>query len=72
MKVFVWKRIEHATDNYHPEGGVVVFADTEERARELANSKPGLRIDEREEPDDEREVAGGVEAVYVMRDAGCC
>lgn len=72
MKVFVWGRINHATDSYHKEGGVVVFADTEERARALANSKPGLCIADSEEPDDEREVAGGVEAVYVMPDAGCC
>lgn len=72
MKVFVWERVDHCTDNYHSEGGVVVFAETEERARELANSKEGCSISENEVPDDVREVQGGSESVYIMPDAGCC
>ena len=39
MKVFVWERADHVTDNWHTEGGLVVFAETEERARELANAE---------------------------------
>ena len=71
MKVFVWERVEHCTDNYHSEGGVVVFAETESRARELAYLK-GCKIESNELPDDVREVQGGSEAVYIMPDAGCC
>ncbi len=72
MKVFVWERIEQATNNYHTEGGVVVFADTEERAREMANLRNGCSIAPSEKPDDVRDVAGGNEAVWIMPDAGCC
>jgi len=72
MKVFVWHFIGHCSDNYHEGGGVVVFADNEERARELAEREPGCKIDCKEKPDDVREVIGGEEKVYIMPDAGCC
>jgi len=73
VKVFVWERIKHASGNYHSEGGVVVFAETEERARELA-SKSGwdCEIAADELPDEVREVVGGEEKVFIMPDAGCC
>ena len=70
MKVFVWERIDHASDSYHEEGGVVVFAETLERAVELAATK-GSEIQETEAPDTIRE-SEGEEAVYIMPDAGCC
>lgn len=72
MRIFLWQRIEKATNNYHGEGGLVVFADTEERARELANTERGCELKADELPDDVREVIGGVECVYIMPDAGCC
>jgi hypothetical protein len=74
MKVFVWKYIDHCSDDYHPEGGVVVFAATEERARELANKEPGCAIRPKEMPDDVRELASesGGECVIIFPDAGCC
>jgi hypothetical protein len=72
MKVFLWERVDYATNNYHPEGGVVVFAETEERARELANAERGCSIRESELPNEVREVDGGAERVYIMQDAGCC
>jgi hypothetical protein len=71
MKVYVWNRIEAATNSYHSEGGVVVFAWCEERARELAASN-GAHIGDFELPDEVRDVAQGGEAVYIMPDAGCC
>jgi hypothetical protein len=71
MKVFVWKRIGHASNSYHSEGGVVVFAETEERAKELATTK-GCKFLVTEKPNEIREVAKGEEKVFVMRDAGCC
>jgi hypothetical protein len=68
MKVFVWKRVDDCgSDMYHSEGGVVVFADSEERARELAPC-----IAPREKPDEVRDVVSGGELVFIMRDAGCC
>jgi hypothetical protein len=72
MKVFVWEEICQCATRYHHEGGVVVFAESETRAREIANACPGCAIDPTEHPNDIREVAGGEEAVYIMPNAGCC
>ena len=72
MKVFVWARVGKCSDNYHEDGGVVVFAETEQRAREIANGEEGCAIREDEHPDDVRDVVGGDEAVFIMPDAGCC
>lgn len=72
MKVFVWSRVDKCSDNYHEEGGVVVFAETEERARKLANAESGCAIRADEQPDDVRDVADGNECVFIMPDAGCC
>ena len=73
MKVFVWERIKRASSNYHSEGGVVVFAETEERARELANESGWeCTIAADELPDEVREVVGGEEKMFIMIDAGCC
>lgn len=71
MKVFVWNSVSNLTDNYHSGGGLIVFADTEERARELAVAE-GVTFSDDELPDDVRIVDGGLEKVYVMPDAGCC
>lgn len=72
MKVFVWERIEECTGSYHSEGGLVVFAESEERARELANAQTGCKLKPSEMPDEIRECADGPERVFVMPDAGCC
>lgn len=72
MNVFVWGRIGHCSDNYHSEEGVVVFAETIDRAIELATEKGCKFSDEELSPDYSRVVDGGCEAVYIMPDAGCC
>lgn len=72
MKVFVWERIQKVSNAWHPEGGLVVFADTENRARELANQEEGCKLRPEEKPDEIREVLGGEEKVFTMLDAGCC
>jgi len=72
MKVFVWNRLSNVSDNYHSGGGLVVFADNEERACQLA-TEHGVVFSEGETvADDVRVVDGGFEAVYIMPDAGCC
>ena len=71
MKVFVWKRVGKCSNRYHREGGVVVFAQDEERARTIANAVDGCAIKPNEKPDDVRDTVGE-EAVYIMPDAGCC
>jgi len=70
MKVFVWNRIENASNHWHPEGGVVVFAETMDRAVQLAK-EAGADIRMDESPDEIRETTGN-EKVYIMPDAGCC
>jgi hypothetical protein len=72
MKVFIWSYVYQCTNNYHSGGGVVVFAETEQRAREIANATPGCAIQESETPEEVRDVAGGGERVFIMQDAGCC
>jgi hypothetical protein len=72
MKVFIWHRIDQCSDNYHTEGGVVVFAADEARARELANAREGCEIKPKEVPSEVRECDGDDERVFIMPDAGCC
>ena len=72
MKIFIWDRIGHCSDNWHPEGGVAVFADNLERAIELAQEAHGCRIEEDEKPDEVRDVFGGGEKAFWFPDAGCC
>ena len=72
MKVFVWADVGQCSYSYHSGGGVVVFAETEQRAREIANATPGCAIQESETPEEVRDVAGGGERVFIMPDAGCC
>lgn len=72
MKVFVWHRVNQCSESYHSEGGIVVFADSLERAIELAQSAPECVIAADEKPDEIREVVGGDERLFIMPDAGCC
>ncbi len=72
MKVFIWVSVKKCSYNYHSKGGVVVVADDEKRARELANSKEGCDILEEEMPDETMDVVGGNEKVFIMPNAGCC
>lgn len=72
MKVFIWERVEQCADNYHPEGGVVVIAETEERARELANMQHGCNIEKNEAVSYVVGTYSKKEKVFIFPDAGCC
>lgn len=72
MNIYIWNRVEHATNSWHPEGGVVVFADTLEEAIYLANAKDGCEIKGEEKPDEVRACSEGEKKVFIMPDAGCC
>jgi hypothetical protein len=73
MFMFIWKRVQKCTDHWHPEGGVVVFANTVEHARELANAEEGCKIDEFENPTVVKALAEETDpAVFIFPDAGCC
>lgn len=85
MKVFIWKRVENATDNHHSGGGVVIIAEDEKKAKELfletrkkESGNPVIRGIETE-PDHVYELAElnnsfirYGEKVLIFRDAGCC
>lgn len=69
MKLFIWQRIDRATDNYHPEGGVVAIARDLDRAVQLAAGK-GATIDKA--PDRTLDVRDNTsEEVFIFQDAGC-
>ena len=72
MKCFIWNYVQECSDRWHSEGGIVVFAENEKRARELANTREGCNIREEEKPDEIREVIGGEEKAFWFPDAGCC
>lgn len=73
MNIYVWKRIEKATSSYHTEGGLLVVAENEERAREIANMYEDVEVLQ-------TEIVSAVfptthkvlEQVIVFPDAGCC
>jgi hypothetical protein len=59
MKIFIWQRVKKCSAFYHPEGGVVVIAGCEQRAREISKN-----LDEYGD--------GCEEKVFTFPDAGCC
>jgi hypothetical protein len=72
VNVYVWKEVKKCSDSYHEEGGVVVFAGTEDEARQLANAEAGCAIEPQEQPDEVRACADGEKKVFIMPNAGCC
>ena len=76
MKVFIWKNIKKLTDNYHSDGGLVIVAETLQRAIELAEAR-GVEFSKGDydeltpsnvyNTDDSAE-----EKVFIFPDAGCC
>lgn len=71
MNLYVWQEIKHATESYHSEGGVLVVADNEARARELALSQ-GAQIEPNESPDLVLGMDEKYEHVMIFPNAGCC
>ncbi len=74
MQVFVLERIDHATERYHEEGGVVVVARDEAHAKELVAALPHCK------PTDAEWASAVVydvqndatPRVFVFPDSGCC
>ena len=76
MKIFIWRNVKKLTDNYHDDGGVIVVAETVERAMDLV---PYTGDGERTTrvlgpPDSIYTLPVGVseEKVTVFPDNGCC
>lgn len=72
MKVFIWERVRQCSNNWHSEGGVVVIAESEERARELANSDEECDIKPEEAVSHVVNTDATEEKVFIFPDAGCC
>jgi len=81
MKMFLWKYLSCVTRNYHPEGGLVIFAESLARAKELADATDDfdcdviLDVDSDgviKKPDIICETDATEERVIAFRDAGCC
>ena len=74
MKMFIWERIEEATESWHPEAGLVVVAVSLDAAKFLIanneNLKPNIEIPE---PSKVYELVGEHEpSVLIFPDSGCC
>lgn len=71
VKLFVWERVDQLTTNWHPEGGLVIIAESLDAARELIKDrvKCGALT---KDPDYTTSVYGKEEKVFIFPDAGCC
>ena len=83
MKVFIWQMLDKVSNSYHEGGGLVVIAESLERAIALAEAPQPKRYlpDETEEGvavvnDDPTRVIDcaddEAEGVFIFPDAGCC
>lgn len=72
MKLFVWTDVVWVSNNYHNDGGIIVIAETLDRAREmLPTFEDGVCEAKTKEPDLIRECEGP-EYIEVHPNAGCC
>lgn len=71
MKVFVWRCLDQVSENYHPEGGLLVVAESLAEAINKAEENRYIKADS--DPDFVYDILGAVEPVVVVfPDAGCC
>lgn len=76
MMLFLFRRIDQVSGNYHPEGGLVIVAYDRERAQDLIAESSEIQPTESDWDEViEYELMTGhgyQPAVYVFPDAGCC
>lgn len=75
MKMFIWEYLGGLTGNYHDGGGVLVVAETQDRAVELIklhNSELVVEFGDNPEADLIYEVEANEEKIMIFPDAGCC
>lgn len=71
MKLFIWKQVgECGSGSYHPEGGLVIIAQSLPAALEAAKAE-GAVIKDDETPDEVRDIEGPA-GFWRFPDAGCC
>jgi hypothetical protein len=74
MRIFIFEAVGEVSPSYHCGGGVVIVANDEAHANELADAEEYLQL---EKADWEHvityEIVGDKEAaVFIFPDAGCC
>lgn len=83
MKVLcIWNDVDHVTERYHQEGGIVVIADNLEAALQMIRDKcPGCdcKIPIRPErhvglamPDYMAKIVAYEDKIFLFPNAGCC
>lgn len=74
MNVYVFERIEKATDNWHEEGGLMVVAKSVERAKEMIEAEPTIEVTDEEWAEVLVIAAHGDtdERLITFPDTGCC
>jgi hypothetical protein len=74
MQLFIWNNVDHASDRYHDDGGVIVIAETLEHARAMLDGYGDREAPceaMTKEPDLVRECVGP-EYIAIHPNAGCC
>lgn len=83
MKIWIIECVENLTDNWHPEGGIAVIAESLDAAKKLilAETETDFQgnvftpkvTDEEWAESVEMELAGNIEErVFIFPNAGCC
>jgi hypothetical protein len=73
LHVYIWESVSDLTDNEHNGGGLVVVAESLERAREICEANVEVKQFPSEEPDCVLLVPDtSSERIYVFPNAGCC
>lgn len=76
MKIFIFQDVDKVSGNYHPEGGMVVIAESEEKAKKLiAEEDEWIELEDSDW--ENAEVYSLLDElvppkVIVFPDAGCC
>ena len=72
MNIYIWEYLDKVSNSYHSDGGVVVFADTEEEARKMANYEDGCVITLDKNPSHTVKCEDVKKQVLIFPNAGCC
>jgi hypothetical protein len=71
MKTYIWKYLSKLTSNYHSGGGLLIIAESLDKAKELVSINEYIIIDK--EPDLIIECSIDTKPEYIIfEDAGCC
>lgn len=70
MDVYVYESVDDLTDNYHPDGGLVIITDR--NPLDAFNEASAKKLDKLPAPTNIIKADTTTERVYVFPDTGCC